>query len=239
MNIQPVEINVAGLTLRGNFYQADKPKDLAILFLHGWTGLPNEPAAKMLAQNGFSAMTFSLSGHNNSDGKLEDQTRQKSLQEVLAAYDLFKSKLPADTKIVVAGNSYGGYMAAVLSVERPLAAIHIRVPANYFDETFNKPQEGQGHEDPKVFEWRHQKLDFNASRSLKALHNFDGPVQIIEAELDDLVPHQTVQNYVDAVKDKSKLDYHFMKGWTHSLGLDPERNRQYQELLLNWLQQQV
>jgi esterase/lipase len=193
----------------------------------------------MLAEKGFSAMTLSLSGHGNSDGKIEDQTRQKSLQETLAAYDLFKSKLPADTKIGVVGNSYGGYMAAILSTQREVACLSIRVPANYPDEGFEQPQAGRGHDDPAVAKWRLQKLNFNNTRSLNAIHQFKGPIQILEAEKDELIPHQCVQNYVDAVKDKSKLDYQLLKDWPHSMGPDPERNRQYQEILLSWLQQQV
>lgn len=234
MNEQ-LEFDVDGLVLRGNLYKPAEPKKLAILFLHGWTGLPNEDAAKLLAQNGYYAMTFSLSGHNNSDGKIEDQTRAKSLKEVLAAYDLFKSKLPAGTKIGVAGNSYGGYMATLLSAERPIALMQMRVPANYVDERFNEKQLGQGNEDPNVMRWREQKLDSSATKSLRDLHKFSGPVQILEAEFDGHVPHQTVQNYVDAIADKSKLEYHFMEGWPHSLGLDKQRNRAYQSLLLNWL----
>jgi esterase/lipase len=239
MNDQPVEFEVNGLVLRGNFYKAEQPKNLAVLFLHGWTGLPNEPAAQMLAKNGFTSMTFSLSGHNNSDGIIEDQTRQKSLQEVLVAYDFFKTKLPADIKIGAAGTSYGGYMTANLSAERDMECLSMRVPADYWDDDFDKVQINQGGENPEVAHWRLQKLEPSATKALRALHNFDGPVQIIEAELDEMVPHQTVQNYINAVKDKSKLDYRFMKGWPHSLGEDADRNHQYQQILLNWLKTQV
>jgi esterase/lipase len=237
---EPVEIEFSGLKLRGNFYKPhDEAKKLAILFLHGWTGTPNEAAAKLISENGFYAMTIALSGHGHSEGKLEDQTREKSLQEVLAAYDFFRQKLPENVKIGVAGNSYGGYFGAVLSGERELACIQMRVPANYWDDGADEPQLGRGHDDPNVMNWRRQAQDASATRSLRALHNFHGPVQIIEAEFDDAIPHQVVQNYMEAVKDKSKLDYHFMKDWPHSLADDPERNRQYQTILLNWLNKQV
>lgn len=237
MEKQPIEFNIDGLVLRGNLrIPKSNSKSLAVLFIHGWTGLPNEDAAKVLAENGFSTLTFSLSGHNKSDGRLEDQTREKSLKEILTAYDLFKNKLPKEIKIVAAGNSYGGYFAAILSKERPLIAVQMRVPANYPDEGFRDQQLGQS---DKIMEWRSKVLNPDATRSLRALHKFQGTVQIIEAEIDDRVPHQTVQNYVEAVSDKSKLDYHFMKGWTHSLGVDKKRNKQYQDILLNWLNGQV
>lgn len=232
---EQVEFKAGGETLKGKLFKADESRGLAVLLIHGWTGSPSEATAKALADNGFSAMTFSLSGHNDSSGRLQDQTRQKSLGEVLAAYDFFKTQLPAGTKIGAVGTSYGGYLTAVLCGERPIACAQLRVPANYPDESFDQIQMGQGSENAKVMGWRLQPLGPAATKSLAAIHAFSGPVQIIEAELDDHVPHQTVQNYVEAVSDTSKLDYHFMKGWPHSLGDDPEHNRQYQEVLLAWL----
>lgn len=237
MTKQVISFEVGGLTLRGNLYVAENPKKLAVLFVHGWTGLPNESAAEVMAQNGYTCLTFNLSGHGNSDGQLENQSRQKSFQEVLAAYDFFNTQLPAGAKIATVGNSYGGYLATLLTTERPIDYLQLRVPANYPDEGYNQPQIGQGGDDPLVMKWRRQELDSAATKSLRALCNYQGPVQIIEAELDERVPHQTVQNYVDAVNNKTKLDYHLMKGWPHSLGLDAERNRQYQEILLNWTEE--
>jgi esterase/lipase len=237
---QPIEFVVNGLTLRGNIYTPEEaPKNLALLFLHGWTGMTNDAAAAVLAENGFSAMTFSLSGHNDSDGKIEDQTRDKSLSEVIAAYEYFRNTLPKDVKIGAVGTSYGSYLAVLLSKVRPLVCLQLRVPANFWDEHFDEPQIDQSGDNSEVRQWRQRPLNFNATRALMAVHNFEGPIQILEAELDDRVPHQTVQNYVDAVNDKTKLDYHFIKGWPHSLGDNKERNQQYQQILLNWLEQQV
>ncbi|HVO86487.1 MAG TPA: hypothetical protein VMT23_02015, partial [Candidatus Binatia bacterium] len=125
------------------------------------------------------------------------------------------------------------------SADRQVMCLSLRVPANYIDELSSKPQVGQGADNPEVVQWRKLKLDFNATEALRAIHNFDGLIQIIEAEKDDRVSHQAVQNYVDAVADESKLDYHFMQGWPHSLGEDPARNEKFQTILLNWVTQQV
>jgi esterase/lipase len=237
MQKEPVEFDVNGLKLRGNLYIPTAPKQLAVLFIHGWTGLPNDNAAAVLAKKGYQSMTFSLGGHNDSDGRLEDVTRQKSLNEVLVAFDLFINKLPEKTKIAAVGSSYGSYHSVLLSGQRDLAALSLRVPANYPDEEFNEPQINQsGDVAQNVMHWRRMKLEVSENRALADLHNFKGYVQVIEAEKDELVPHQTVQNYVDAVKDKDKLEYHLMEGWPHSLGLDKERNERYHSLLLNWIE---
>src|SRR5581483_9973910 len=101
MRKEKFELEVERLKLRGWLYLPTEPKALAVLFIHGWTGLPNENAAELLAKKGYIAMTFSLSGHNNSDGKIEGQTREKSEKEILAAYDYLKSRLNGLAKIVV------------------------------------------------------------------------------------------------------------------------------------------
>ena len=234
MRTEPVEFKVEGQILRGNIYFAIKPKKLALLFLHGWTGKPNNNAAKVMAENGFNCMAFSLSGHNDSDGKIEDQTRQKSLKEVVAAYDYFKERLLEGAKIVAVGNSYGGYLAPVLSSGRELAAVSMRVPANYPDKGFSNAHQIETSKSSFVMEWRKQKVGSSETKSLRALHRFKGPIQIIEAEHDDAIPHQTVMNYVEAVPNEGQLKYDFMKGWPHSLGDHETCNKQFQKVLLNW-----
>lgn len=126
-------------------------------------------------------------------------------------------------------------MSILLSEERPVCCMSLRVAANYIDDDFTVKRMGRGSENPDVFKWRHLNLKADATRALRALHSFGGPIQIIEAGLDEMVPHESTQNYVDAASDKTKLDYHLMEDWPHSLGLDAERNRTYQKILLDWL----
>jgi len=237
MTKQSIEFEVDGQKLRGRLYKPDgKAKKLALLFIHGWTGKPNDTAAAIMAKHGFWALTFSLSGHNDSDSKIEEQTRQKSLREAVAAYDFLKVHIPSNTEIAAVGNSYGGYMTLLLTAERPVVAISLRVASNYVDEHFDEKQLGQGSENKLVFQWRHLELDYQVTRALRALHDFSGWIQIIEAGLDDAVPHQSTLNYVNAVKSKNQLEYNFMKGWPHSLGDHKERNKEFQKMLLNWAQ---
>lgn len=232
---EAIQFEVDGNKLSGQIYKSEKSKlDLAMMFLHGFDGSQNTSAAQYLAKNGLYTMTFAMRGHSGSDGNINTISRADSLNDALAAYDLFKSRLPKDIKIVVSGSSYGGYITALLSQQRELDGISLRVPANYPEEGFNEPSIGQRHDIPGVMDWRRKKLDPEATKALQALHSFNGNIQIIEAENDEFVPHETVQNYVDAAGNKKSLEYHFMKGWTHSLGADELRNKQFQELLLNW-----
>jgi len=240
MNIRQIEIKVDGQTIRGNIYEAeDSNEDIGFIFIHGWTGLPNEDAAAILANNGFTSMTISLRGHNNSDGDINVVSRQDSLKDAVVAYDFFKSKEPKITRVGLIGNSYGGYTAALLSTERSIDCLSLRVPAGYPDEGFNEPQMGHGNDDPFVLKWRIQATAFADNIAYKAIHNFAGNIQIIEAEHDNQVHTQTVKNYVNAISNIDQLEYHMMKDWPHSLGRDPKRNKEFQEILLAWVNKQT
>jgi esterase/lipase len=56
---------------------------------------------------------------------------------------------------------------------------------------------------------------------------------IIESEKDDSVPHQTILNYVNAVKDKSKLTHILMKGAPHSIKEGKFRD-EVERILVDW-----
>jgi uncharacterized protein len=235
MRVLPLEIVVGGQTIRGNLYSpaeiSDKP---ALLFIHGWTGKPPEEVAAMAAERGYYALTFSLRGHNESDGDIHVVTRAGALADAGAAYDFLQSQV-GDVPVVVVGGSYGGYTAALLSGNRNVAGLSLRVPAGYPDEGFDEPQFGKDHNDASVMEWRSNIQGHNSNKAFGAVYAFAGPVQIIEAGKDELVPHQTVLNYADSVADKDRLEYHLMPDWPHSLGGDPTRIREFQDVLFGWL----
>ncbi len=236
MQSRHIEFETNGLTLRGDLFEpTSDQKNIACLFLHGWTGRPNIRAAERTANVGYYALTFSFPGHNNSEGDITKLTRKEALESAVAAYDLFKSSIPEGTEIVAIGNSFGGYIAPLLTTQRKVRALSIRVPADYPDDKFDLPQMGQGHDDPEVLRWRHRLHESSETMALRAVHEFTGELQIIEAKLDDLVPHETVHSYANAFADPEKLEYHLMEDWPHSLSDDETRNDQFQELLLTWL----
>lgn len=229
------ELEVDGQKVIGETFAPVGAYKHAVLFLHGWTGRPNVRAAEVLVENGYYVMTLVFRGHPGSDGDITKIVTQESLDDAKAAYDLLRSKITAGTPIVVVGSSYGSYIASLLSAEREVEALSLRVPANYTDDGYDLPKWGRGHEDPVVAAWRLQPLNSSGTKSLQAVHDFSGKIQIFEAEQDEIIPHQAVKNYVDAVSDQSKLEHQLMKGWPHSLGDNEPRNKEFQTILLEWL----
>lgn len=176
--------------LVGNLFKPDgEAENLAFLFIQGWTGHQNIEAAQALTVLGFTTMTYDMRGNRESEGNLAEFTRTDFIKDATVAYDYLKEQVSADTQIGVVGSSFGSYTAVLLSKKRDVYCLSLRVPASYPDEGFNEPQLAQG--DPDGFmEWRKKKLDHTQNHAFKALHNFKGRVQIIEAEADDLVPSQ-------------------------------------------------
>jgi esterase/lipase len=228
-------VQVQGESIQGRFYRPTAESTLAVLFLHGWTGRPNDRAALFLQKHGFAVLTFAMRGHVGSEGDIQKITAGDSLADAIAAYDFLQQQVGDGVTIVVVGNSYGGYIAALLSRVKQLHGLSLRVPAGYRDEDMDLPKYGNGHANPEVMSWRRRLHGYQANQGFGALHDFKGYVQIIEAGQDELVPHETVQSYIHAVSDKSKLEYRLMKNWPHSLGDDPTRNTEYQTILRQWL----
>ncbi len=220
------------------FISSIKGKRPCVLILHGWTSGQDRyyPLAEKLSQKGFTCLTYDMSGHGESEGDIKKITRESFLQDALAAYDYLSKLQNIDTThISLVGSSFGSYIGALLTAKRNIKNLAIRVPADYPNEGFKDKPKFTTQDDKEIFKWRSEPKKFNATYALEALHNFTGNVLLVESEKDEIIPHQTIQNYADAVKDKKKLTYYLMKGAPHSLRHYP-KFEEYDILLVDWLQ---
>jgi dienelactone hydrolase len=222
-----------GYKLAGNLFTSKEPKGLAFLFIQGWTGHQNVEAAQALTNLGYTTMTYDMRGNRESEGNLAVFTRADFIQDATVAYDYLRKQVGADMPIGVVGSSFGSYTAILLSEKRKVYCLSLRVPASYPDQSFNEPQMAQG--DPDGFiEWRKQKLDYTQNHAFKALHNFKGKVQILEAGADDLVPSQAPKNYADAIIDKASLTYEVVPNAPHRLA-NKQLQADYEKRLIAWV----
>ena len=235
----------SGRTLDGNLFQAPnngQRKKPAALLIHGWTSAQDRMfgTAEMLStRSGLTCLTVDLSGHGKSEGKIGDLSRKDFLDDVVSAYDFLASQSDTDTSnIGIIGSSFGGYLAALLTAERQLAWVVMRVPADYPDEGFGNPKIPTPEDDRSaIHQWRTTERDWNTTDALRAIHGFRGKLLLVESEKDDIVPHQTVQNYADAMVEKRNLVYEVMQGAPHSLTKYPEFKAQFDELVFGWEKQ--
>ena len=184
-----IEFTVDGLTLRGDIFYPEKilDKNPSILFIHGWTSEKKRSFqyAEALIKLGFIVMVFDMRGHGISEGNINIATLKEFLKDCITAYDYFSSIKGVDKENVsIVSSSFGGYLSSMLTEKRKVKNLVLRVPADYANDTFEKPKMGNAGENPNVFKWRVIPKKYNETFALQALHEYDGNILIIESEKD-------------------------------------------------------
>jgi uncharacterized protein len=240
--MKQVEFLVDGNRLKGTLIFPEKlmEKNPAVLFIHGWTSMKERSYqyAEGLAKLGYISFMFDMRGHGESEGDINTTTIKEFLDDVLAAYDyLIKVKGVDREKIGVVSSSFGCYLAALLSAKRKVKKLVLRAPADYSNEDFNKPKmQTSGSDDPALTAWREKPKNSNETFALEAVSDFDGEILIIESEKDDTIPHQTILNYINAVKDKSKLTHTLLENAPHSIKDGPLKD-EVERILVDWFRE--
>ncbi|OHA11258.1 MAG: hypothetical protein A3I44_04075 [Candidatus Sungbacteria bacterium RIFCSPLOWO2_02_FULL_51_17] len=154
------------------------------------------------------------------------------MDDALAAYDvlLHTEGVDPDNSNLI-GSSFGCYIASLLTKERSVRSLTFRAPADYPDEGFNDARI-QTADQPGPMEWRSRVRPFTDTESLRRLHEFSGDVLCIESEYDDMVPHGTVQSYMNALPDSGRVSHVILRGAPHSLSKSPDAKKEYGRILV-------
>lgn len=231
-----VEIESAGHRLSGTLVTPATALPGA-LFVHGWGGDQHQylARARAVAALGAVCLTFDLRGHAATRDHRETVSRADNLRDVLAAYDLLVRQPGVDREaIAVVGSSYGAYLAAILTSERPVRWLGLRAPALYMDAGWTRPKV-ELHDGGELHSYRRRAIDPHTNRALRACLEFRGDVLIVESEHDDIVPHPTVANYLEACKGARSLTYRVLEGADHALS-DLASQYAYTALLVEWFE---
>ncbi|WP_312795637.1 alpha/beta hydrolase family protein [Tianweitania sp.] len=238
MRSHVIQINVGDEPVAGTLASPETTLP-GVLFIHGWGGSQEQDmsCSKEIAELGCMCLTFDLRGHAASKAKQRSVTRDDNFRDVLAAYDVLAGQPSVDkSAIAVVGSSYGGYMAALLTRERPIRWLAMRVPALYRDEEWSTAKASLERKD--LMKYRNMALPPEDNRALAACAAFQGDALIVESEQDDFVPHQTITNYISAFRAANSVTYRVLKGADHGLS-DPSCHRAYDKLLLKWITEMV
>jgi pimeloyl-ACP methyl ester carboxylesterase len=222
--VNPITITSGGAALAADFYPASG--GLAFVVTHGWGSERPTDIPAALAGAGFPALAHDLRGHGASGGTVEQASRADWVADLVAVIDHLHSLAP-DARIGLVGASFGAYLSLMASDTRDVACLSLRVPANLPDDHFDSPyvdRFGPGNRSP-------EDIHPPDSRALRALRAFRGPVQIIDADGDEVIPAQTIEDYAAAV-DPARLTRYTLHG-PHHLAT-PELRGEYIAALLVW-----
>ena len=233
-----VDLTVEGQRLTGTLLQPEAPVP-GLLFVHGWGGDQDEDLghAEDLARLGCICFTFDLRGHAGSDASQDDVTREDGLNDVRAAYDYLASQPLIDPSAIgVIGTSYGGYLSALLTKDRPVRWLALRVPALYPDKDWDVPKAKLDKEE--VAAYRRQLRTPDEDRTLAACAVFEGDVLIVESGKDDRIPTEVILSYQAAFKRASSFTHRVIPEASHAMR-DPSHQRIYSTMLINWVEEMV
>jgi uncharacterized protein len=233
-----IDIAVDGQRIAGTLV-LPTPAVPGVLFVHGWGGSQEQylARAREIAALGCVCLTFDLRGHAQTEPQHDAVTREDSLRDILAAYDVLAAHPSVDrSAIAVVGSSYGGYLATILTTLRPVRWLALRVPALYKDEDWTLPK--QKLKKGELAKYRRRPLIAEENRALRASAAFEGDVLVVESEHDKVVPHPVIENYRAAFEKVRSLTYRVIKGADH--GLTEGRWQQaYTSLLVTWMTEMV
>jgi pimeloyl-ACP methyl ester carboxylesterase len=167
---------------------------------------------------GATTLTFDLGGHGASEGDGKRITPRENLADTVVALDALAAA-PGVERVGVCGASYGGYLAALLTAERPVARVLMRAPALYPDERLDLPLGARGA--------RPAEPD---SAAVAALAAFRGEVLVLESGRDEVIPHAMVEAYLAAGRH---VHHAVMPGLGHRLAT-PAAEAEFVEHLLAW-----
>lgn len=236
-----ISISADNYILKGRLYGklSDQKSQIGILFLSGWNPgnmsitTSNYYAGYYSKKYDVICLTVALRGMGSS-GDINKLCRADFLSDAILAYDYLTLVDGIDKEnIIVVGESFGGYLACILSTRRPLKRLSLRVPTDFANDGFEDlPQIQIAGNNSK--DWKLKKHSFDESFALNAIHDFKGDILIIASGKDKIVPKQTIENYLTACSDSSSLKYVLMKHAGHGL-FTPNHIWDYLRILSKWI----
>lgn len=211
-----------------------------VLFVHGWGGSQEHDLsrAKEAAALGCVCLTFDLRGHRAMASSRDTVSRPQNLQDLCAAYDWLVQQPHVDQEaIAVVGISYGGYLAALLSEIRSIRWLALRTPAIYLDRDWEAPKR-RLNDDPELPSYRSRHIDANDNRALQACARFTGDVLLVEAEHDEIIPHQVIENYASAFVRVRSMTRRLIRGAGHAFK-DKGPQKDYTDVLVAWMTEMI
>lgn len=220
--------NAHGETLDYSEHPASRDDVIAIIG-HGVTANKDRPhliaVGEELARRAIPSIRFSFSGNGKSEGKFEDSTISKEVEDLTAVIDQLQK---GDRKIIYIGHSMGGAVGVLTAARDERIKLMVSLAGMvdtkaFYEEEFGTETAGEGFmwgdEDcPLSTAFRDDMLAINSTAD--ACGEVRCPWLMIHGDADDVVlPEDTDTAFAAA---KCKKERVILDGYTHSFAESPE-----------------
>lgn len=229
--MKPIDINCISYSITADLYANNSDK--VILVLPGWTSnkASYRPMVSFIVERvKCSALVIDYSGHGESPYDAMEIRPAQHFLEVITAFDWIKDNYP-DAQIIVMGASYGGYMAATLTEYRDFEKLVLRAPSILSPLSFYNLNKNIDRKQERLY--RKDQVFIDNHPLFTKLSIFKGKTLVVWHELDENVPKETTNKYIEYFK----ADNYLAKGWMHSYKTDADEKEQqaYTKTIADWL----
>lgn len=230
-----VKVPVKNQFMDGTLYVPDEngEKLPGVVIFHGRGSQKGRymDRAEELAKAGFITLVFSFRGCGESNGDFKEQTPAMGYEDALAGYDFLVSQTRVDKdNIGVWGGSFGGYMAAFITKDRPVHSLILAAPALYKNEWWDTVLESLPEDVSQ--EYRNGE-DFSDNNAIKTIEEYRGPILLIRHEQDDVCPKHQTKAFLSHAKKASLKDEKEIKGLGHRL-VEESHREESNKITVDW-----
>ncbi len=205
-----------------------------LLVLPGWDDDSKEQFDQLraaLSAHDWECARADLPDASWSERDRDSATRGENLAQALVDYDaLFAGKNNAS--IALLGFSYGGYMAALSLIDRPVDLLVLRSPALYPNDNWEVPKAEL--DKRKLASYRSDVHTPGENLALDGCFGFKGDVLLIDSEHDRIIPHEVIESYERALVNAASLTRYTIRGADHPL-TDTRWRDEYHRVAVDWL----
>lgn len=204
--------NQHGERIDYTFHAGAEDSDLIVLIGHGVTGNKDRPfvvsLAETLASKGFPTLRFSFAGNGQSEGRFQDATISKEVDDLGSVIDAVSGR-----RVVYVGHSMGGAVGVLRTSEDERIQFLVSLAGMVHTKQFAEiefggevPDEGMMWEDPDCPLSSAYMEDLRGIKTLVDCgESIDVPWLLVHGSEDDVVPIGDSEDIIAKANDKAEL----------------------------------
>lgn len=230
MKTERVSFQSEGYKISGVLHLPDQKNPPCVITSHGLLSSKNSEKyialGEQISSEGMAMLRFDFRGIGESEGREEDNTISKKIDDLSAAIDYIRSYPNLGNQIGLLGSSLGGFLSLMkASMDKKIGAVVIWATPLHMDDLGSKKQEEDYPLPPEAF-----FEDLPKHRLLPLLPKVSNCL-VIHGEKDELVSMEQALGIFNSLSPPKEI--HVIGGADHRL-TDPAHRQRAIELSVDW-----